>query len=156
MHALIQSVNSCLAVSNTFTPLLLLLRTKREVEQRDTVVEVDLQLSTFLPVLHESKKNIQVVKTLTHAHCITATSFNQVVQTSTHAHCIMATSSNQELSGELVTMHNMSPHLVYGIAYRQNWNSCSRRQQHSGATWSLIFFTLRSAYWPRNAPSGWL
>jgi len=31
-----------------------------------------------------------------------------------------ATSSNQELSGELVTVHSLSPHLVHGIAYRQN------------------------------------
>ena len=31
-----------------------------------------------------------------------------------------ATSSNQEPSGELVTVHSLSPHLVHGIAYRQN------------------------------------
>jgi len=31
-----------------------------------------------------------------------------------------ATSSNQEPSGELVTMHSLSPHLVHGITYRQN------------------------------------
>ena len=55
-HALVQSVNSSLAVSNTFAPLLLLLGTKSEVEQRDTVVEVDLQLGTLLPVLYKSKQ----------------------------------------------------------------------------------------------------
>jgi len=64
-----------------------------------------------------------------------------------------ATSSNQERSGELVTVHSLSPHLVHGITYRQNWNSCSRRQQHSGAIWSLLF---RTTFWLCNAPSGWL
>ena len=64
-------------------------------------------------------------------------------------HCVLpatSTSSNQELSGELVTVHSLSPHLVHGIAYRQNWNSCSRRQQHSGAIWSLFFFARRTDY----------
>jgi len=28
---------------------------------------------------------------------------------------------------------------IDGIACRQNWNSCGRRQQHSGAIWSLFF-----------------
>ena len=31
-----------------------------------------------------------------------------------------ATSSNQEPNGELVTVHSLSPHLLRGIAYRQN------------------------------------
>jgi len=38
-------------------------------------------------------------------------------------HCVppaMATSSNQEPSGELETMHSLSPHLVCGITYQQN------------------------------------
>jgi len=54
MHALVESVDSCLAVSNTFTPLLLLLRTKPKIKQGDAVVKVDLQLGSFLPLLHMS------------------------------------------------------------------------------------------------------
>ena len=57
-----------------------------------------------------------------------------------------ATSSNQEPSGELVTVHSLSPHLLHGIAYRQNWNSCGRWQQHSGAIWSLYFVAPHTDY----------
>jgi len=56
------------------------------------------------------------------------------------------TSSNQEPSGELVTVHSLSPHLVRGLACRQNWHSCGRRQQHSGAIWSLFFIARRTDY----------
>ena len=61
-------------------------------------------------------------------------------------HCAPTTtakSSNQEPNGELVTVHSLSPHLVYGIAYRQNWNSWS-----STATFKrhLKSFLFRMAY----------
>jgi len=67
----------------------------------------------------------------------------------TNIHCAppaTATSFNQEPSGELVTVHSLSPHLEHGITYRQNWNSCGRRQQHSGAIWSLFFSAPRTDY----------
>jgi len=35
---------------------------------------------------------------------------------------------------------------AFSVAYRQNWNSCGRRQQHSGAIWSRFFFAPRTDY----------
>ena len=44
-------------------------------------------------------------------------------------------------SGDLAAVRSLSLHLVRGIGYRQNWNSCVRQQQHSSVTYRLSYST---------------
>jgi len=61
------------------------------------------------------------------------------------------------LSCDSATVRFLSLRSVWGIGYRQNWNSCARRKQHSSITWRHYYSTRHTLYtsrWQWYAPSG--